>query len=238
MTQKAIKGSVLSNYLAHQHVEGYQPIKFDFPDEDIMFIRDCNIPGPDEGPEPGVRWALVFDGVSNAKGHGIGAVITSLTSFQISSTTRLCFDCTNNMTKYEACIYGIEPITNLRVNILEVFGYSTLVVSQVRGDRETRDKKLISEENRLAYALATISSMFKVNWKNEAPVIRIDHLDEPTHCIAMEAESDDKPWFYDIKRHLERHEYPEKASIPDNKALRRFSSKFFLNVDVFRQEEL
>ena len=53
VTQKAIKGSVLSNYLAHQPVEDYQPMKFDFPDEDILFIRECNIPGPEEGPEPG-----------------------------------------------------------------------------------------------------------------------------------------------------------------------------------------
>ena len=53
VTQKVIKGSVLSDYLAHQPVEGYQPIKFDFPNEDIMFIRDYNIHGPDEGPEPG-----------------------------------------------------------------------------------------------------------------------------------------------------------------------------------------
>lgn len=74
--------------------------------------------------------------------------------------------------------------------------------------------------------------MFKVKWKNEAPVIHIYHLDEPTHCLAMEAESDDKLWFYDIKRYLERHEYPEKAPITDKKALRRFSSKFFLNGDV------
>lgn len=38
VTQKAIKGSVLSDYLAYQPVEGYQLMKFDFPDEDIMFI--------------------------------------------------------------------------------------------------------------------------------------------------------------------------------------------------------
>lgn len=54
VTQKSIKGSVLFDYLAHQPVDGYQSIKFDFPDEDIMFIRDCNIPGPDEGSKPRV----------------------------------------------------------------------------------------------------------------------------------------------------------------------------------------
>lgn len=57
VTQKAINGSVLSDYLAHLPVEGYQPLRFDFPDKDIMFIKDFTIPGlevsPKEGPEPG-----------------------------------------------------------------------------------------------------------------------------------------------------------------------------------------
>lgn len=49
ITQKAIKGNVFSDYLAHQPVEDYQSIKFDFPDEGILFIRECNIPGPEPG---------------------------------------------------------------------------------------------------------------------------------------------------------------------------------------------
>ena len=35
ISQKAIKGSVLSDYLAQQPVEDYQPMRFEFPDEDI-----------------------------------------------------------------------------------------------------------------------------------------------------------------------------------------------------------
>lgn len=31
VTQKAIKGSVLVEYFAHQPIEDYQPLKFDFP---------------------------------------------------------------------------------------------------------------------------------------------------------------------------------------------------------------
>lgn len=41
------------------------------------------------------------------------------------------------------------------------------------------------EENQLADALATLASMFKVKWKNEAHVIHIDHLDEPTYCVVQ-----------------------------------------------------
>ena len=50
----------------------------------------------------------MFCGASNAMGYGVGAVITSLEGFHIPFTARICFDCTNNMAKYEACIYGIK----------------------------------------------------------------------------------------------------------------------------------
>lgn len=104
VTQKAIKGSVLSDYLAYQPVEGYQLMKFDFPDEDIMFIWYCNIPSLDEGPKPISRWTFVFDGASNSKGYGIREIIKSLTGFHIPFTARLFFDCTNNIAEYEASI--------------------------------------------------------------------------------------------------------------------------------------
>ncbi|MCI25308.1 NBS-containing resistance-like protein, partial [Trifolium medium] len=120
VTQKAIKGSVLSEHLAHQPLEEYQPIRFDFPDEDIMVLNNEKVIGDDEGPEPGARWKLAFDGTSNAMGHRIGAVLISPIDGYTPFTARLCFDCTNNMAEYEACIMGLEAAIDLRIKILEV----------------------------------------------------------------------------------------------------------------------
>ena len=39
-TQKAIKGSVLADHLAHQAVDDYQSMNFEFPDENIMLVTD------------------------------------------------------------------------------------------------------------------------------------------------------------------------------------------------------
>jgi ribonuclease HI len=254
VTQKAIKGSVLSEHLAHQPLEEYQPIQFDFPDEDIMVLNNENIIGNDEGPEPGARWKLVFDGASNAMGHGIGAVLISPKNGYTPFTARLCFDCTNNMAEYEACIMGLEAAIDLKIKILEVYGDSALVIYQVKGEWETRHPKLIPyrahvvelmkhfdeitfhhiarEENQVADALATLSSMYKVKFHNEAPIIRIDRKDEPAVCVMDEGGHDSKPWFYDIKHYLETQEYPENASSNDKKTLRRLASQFFLNGNV------
>ena len=69
VTQKAIKGSALADYLAHQPVEDYQPMQPEFPDEEILSLF--------KEDDDNDTWILFFDGSSNALGHGIGAVLTS-----------------------------------------------------------------------------------------------------------------------------------------------------------------
>ena len=76
--------------------------------------------------------------------------------------------------------------------------------------------------------------MFKVSYPNHAPNIRILRYKEPTHvfpahCLTTEDVSDEKPWYFDIKRYLEKQEYPEGATIYDKKTLRRLASKFLLS---------
>jgi hypothetical protein len=45
-SQKAIKGSVLVDHLAHKPIEGYQSVQYDFPDEEILYLKmkDCDEP--------------------------------------------------------------------------------------------------------------------------------------------------------------------------------------------------
>ena len=93
-TQKAIKGSVLADHLAHQAVDDYQSMKFEFPDENIMMLNNCEELRPYDGPEQGSRWTLVFDGASNALGNGIGDVIISPEGCHTPFTARLHFNYT------------------------------------------------------------------------------------------------------------------------------------------------
>lgn len=128
---------MLTDHLAHQLVEDYQPIKFDFSDEDIMVVND------DEGTKPRERWTIMFDGASNVVGHGIGAVLMSPKNFHMPFTAKLCFDCTNNITEYESCITGIEAAIDLKIKILEVYGDSVLVIHQIKGDWKIRHPNMI-----------------------------------------------------------------------------------------------
>ncbi|KAI5439182.1 hypothetical protein KIW84_024820 [Lathyrus oleraceus] len=97
-----------------------------------MVIRDCETPGPDEGPGPGSRWKLIFDGSLNEKGHGIGDIITSLMGYHTPFTTRLWFTCTNNMAEYKACIIGLGEAIDLSIKILEKQEYPANASSQDR----------------------------------------------------------------------------------------------------------
>ena len=144
-TQKSIKGSVLANHLAHQVVEDYQSMKFEFPNEDIITLDDCEEIRPYDRPEQGSRWTLFFDGASNALGNGIGAVLISLEGCHTPFTSRLCSNCTNNMAEYEACIFGLRVAIDLGIKSLSVFGDSALVISHIKGgwDKNTLTLSLI-----------------------------------------------------------------------------------------------
>ncbi|XP_052477186.1 uncharacterized protein LOC128032589 [Gossypium raimondii] len=180
VSQKAVKGSAIADFLASRALEDYEPLSFDFPNEDLMCIAAI-----EENSQEGYSWRLNFDGASNAVDNGIGAVLVSPNGDHYPFTCKLDFDCTNNMAEYEACIMGIRAAIERRIKVLEVYGDSALVIYQLRGEWETRDPKLINyrklvlelikefeditfcylprDENQMADALATLASMIKVN---------------------------------------------------------------------------
>ncbi|XP_050896055.1 uncharacterized protein LOC127102758 [Lathyrus oleraceus] len=130
-THKAIKGSILADHLAHHTINDYQSIQFDFHDEDVMYLKakDYDEPLPGEGPDPKSRWGLIFDGVVNAYGYGIGEVIGTPQGSHIPFTARFTFTCTNNVAEYDVCIIDLKEVTDLRIKIMDVYGDSTLVIN-------------------------------------------------------------------------------------------------------------
>jgi len=88
------------------------------------------------------------------------------------------------------------------------------------------------EDNQLVDALATLSSMFELNQEGELPTIKMKSHEHPAYCNFIEEEQDGKPWYFDIKRYLQRQEYPESATENDKRMLRRLASGFVLNREV------
>ena len=110
----------------------------EFSDEDIMTLFKEEVEDEDRD-----KWIVWFGGASNALGHGVGAVLVSPDKQYIPFMARLGFDYTNNIAEYEACTLGIQAAINFKVKLLKVYGDSTLVIHQLRGDWETRDHKLV-----------------------------------------------------------------------------------------------
>ncbi|XP_006577518.2 uncharacterized protein [Glycine max] len=138
VTQKAVKGNALADYLAQQPINNYQPMHLEFPDEDIMTLLEEEVEDKDKD-----KWIVWFDSASNALGHGVGAILVTPDNRCIPFTARLGFDCTNNMAEYEACALEIQAAIDFKVKLLKVYGDSALVIHQLRGEWETRDHKLI-----------------------------------------------------------------------------------------------
>ncbi|KAK5810914.1 hypothetical protein PVK06_026231 [Gossypium arboreum] len=180
VNQKAVKGSAIADFLASRALEDYEPLSFNFPNEDLMYVATT-----EEGSQEGHPWKLNFDEASNAMGNGIGAVLVSPNGDHYPFTSKLDFDCTNNMEEYDACIIGIRAAIERKIKVLEVYGDSALVTYQRKCEWETRDPKLINyrrlvlelieefnditfcylprDENQMADVLATLASMIKVN---------------------------------------------------------------------------
>ncbi|CAI8616062.1 unnamed protein product [Vicia faba] len=126
-----------------------------------------------------------------------------------------------------------ELPTHLAMHASWIIPYKEHVLTLLPHFEEVTFEHFPREENQLADALATMSSMFKVRRDNEAPQITIERLDELAYCYEIDTEGViDKTWFHEVKRHLEAQQYPKEASVNDKKFLRRFSIKFFLSNEI------
>ncbi|GKV28123.1 hypothetical protein SLEP1_g37209 [Rubroshorea leprosula] len=87
-------------------------------------------------------WVLYVDGVANVDGSGAGAVLLGPDGFKSEHALRFKFQTTNNAAEYEALIYGLKLASELKVQNIQVFSDSQLVVGQVKGSCEIRDPQL------------------------------------------------------------------------------------------------
>ncbi|KAK8549098.1 hypothetical protein V6N12_061996 [Hibiscus sabdariffa] len=248
VSRKAIKGSVIADFLASRAADDYEPLNYDFPDEDLMNVFSS------EESSTKRSWVLYFDGASNSLGRGIGAVLISPEGDYHPFSGRLEFLCTNNMAEYEACTMGLRAAIDRKIKTLKVFRDSLVVIRQIKGEWETRDIKLVEyqklileltkefesisfsyiprEDNLVADALATLAALFKAGSRAEMMPIQMRIFENPAHCCEVEEEADGNPWYYDILRYIKSREYPTQATENDKRIIRRMAVGYVLDGEV------
>ncbi|XP_059638670.1 uncharacterized protein LOC132280937 [Cornus florida] len=87
-------------------------------------------------------WKLYVDGSSNQMGASIGIKLQTPKRTSLSQALRLEFRATNNETEYEVLLNGLKLAKELRVSNLTAFSDSQLIVRQVNGEYETKDKMM------------------------------------------------------------------------------------------------
>ncbi|XP_059627720.1 uncharacterized protein LOC132270558 [Cornus florida] len=103
------------------------------------FLLECDSEDIEEDLR-GCLWRLFVDGSSNQMGAGIGIKLQTPEGTSLSQALRLEFRATNNEAEYEALLAGLKLAKELKVRNLIVFSDSQLVVRQVNGEYETKDK--------------------------------------------------------------------------------------------------
>ncbi|KAA3477995.1 gag/pol polyprotein [Gossypium australe] len=213
-------------------LEDYEPLSFDFPNEELMHVATT-----EECP-----WKLNFDG-----GQML-AILVSPSGDHYPFTCKLDFDCTNNMAEYEACIMRIRAVVERKIRVLEVYedpalgngrqdakliDYQKIVLGLIEEFDDITFNYLPRDENRMADALATLASMIKVNKSEDMKPIQMSIFEVLAHYYNMEEEEkDDHPWYHDVLQYVKNREYPEHATENDKTTLRRLASDYVLDGDI------
>lgn len=129
--RKTIKGQIIVDQLAEALIQDSHPLLIDFPDESMFTLIAS------------VMWKLYFDGSYTNHGSGVGILFITPQGDVIPKSFRINFPCTNNMAEYEALLIGLRKVVQWKIQELQVYGDSQLIVNQVNDDYNTKDEKLM-----------------------------------------------------------------------------------------------
>ena len=91
------------------------------PLEEIKKIKENDAP-----------WSTLYvDGAANNEGAGAGVVLVSPGGHKLNYAIHFSFKATNNDAEYEALINGLQVSLKMKVENLNIFNDSSLVVFQV-----------------------------------------------------------------------------------------------------------
>ena len=130
----SVKGQVVGDLVA-EFVEPLLEEKAGAQGMDEKSVGAISLQGP-------TCWKVYVDGAANQKGFGVGLVLISLKGITIEKSLRLDFSAMNNEDEYEGLLEGMSMVQKLGGKAVNMFSDSRLIVGQVNGELEARDKRI------------------------------------------------------------------------------------------------
>ena len=93
-------------------------------------------------PQEPLYWKVYVDRAANQRGFGVGLVMIASEKLTIEKSLRLSFSATNNEAEYEVLLEGMSMVQKMGGKAVKLFLDSRLVVGQVKGELEARDKRM------------------------------------------------------------------------------------------------
>ena len=134
MPRTSIKGQVLADLVAELTEPEIEKLlsNGNMDKKLVGTISQCCLP----------TWEVYVDGASNQKGLGVGLVLVSPKKVVVEKPLRLNFSATNNEAEYETLLEGMAMVQRMSGKSIRLFSDSRLIVGQVRGEFEAKDKRM------------------------------------------------------------------------------------------------
>ncbi|XP_073138373.1 uncharacterized protein [Henckelia pumila] len=105
-----------------------------------------------------LTWMVYVDGSSTSTGSGAGIVVESPQGDKFQYAIKFLFSATNNEAEYEAFIMGIKLALSVGAKILTIHSDSQLIVSQVNGNYEVKEDKILEYLTQVNELLSRLDS--------------------------------------------------------------------------------
>ena len=80
-------------------------------------------------------------------GLGAGVILTSLTGDTVQYVLQILYTDSNYAAEYGALLHGLRMAVSMAIQCLEVRGNSNLTISQINGDFDAKDPKMVAYRN-------------------------------------------------------------------------------------------
>ncbi|GAU24659.1 hypothetical protein TSUD_322670 [Trifolium subterraneum] len=100
------------------------------------------------------KWTIFVDGSSNSQGSGADIILENGDGVLIEVSLGLSFPTTNNQAEYEAFLAGLRLAEDMGAEEIRISTDSQLVASQVSGEYQTKEERLLEYLNLIRAKLA------------------------------------------------------------------------------------